>query len=47
MTQEDLAKATGLTRGYISRLEIGRHSPTIGTLRKIAKALNVRVERLL
>ena len=47
MTQEQLAKAAGVSRGYLARLETGRHSPTLDTLRKIAKALRVRPERLM
>jgi transcriptional regulator with XRE-family HTH domain len=33
--------------GYIARLETGRHDPKGGTLMKIAKALGVKVGRLL
>ncbi len=47
ITQEDLAKKAGLSLGYIGRLEIGRHDPSLSTLVKLAKALKVKVERLL
>jgi transcriptional regulator with XRE-family HTH domain len=36
MTQMGLASKTHLSRGYIARLEIGRHEPTLSTLRKLA-----------
>ena len=47
MSQRELAKRAGLSRAYLSRLEIGRHDPTLSTLLKLAKALRVRVARLL
>jgi DNA-binding XRE family transcriptional regulator len=46
MTQEMLAKATGLPQSHISRLEKGEHSPTHLTLSKIASAFNIAVEKL-
>lgn len=39
MTQEQLAKESGLQQSHISRLEKGEHSPTSKTLSKIAMAL--------
>ncbi|MGD0266410.1 MAG: helix-turn-helix transcriptional regulator [Candidatus Methylomirabilota bacterium] len=47
MTQEDLARKTGLTRVHIARLESGNHDPTLSTLQGLAKALKVKVGRLL
>jgi transcriptional regulator with XRE-family HTH domain len=47
MTREMLARKTGLSHGYIARLEIGRHEPTLTTLMKLAKALKVKVAALL
>lgn len=47
MTQEALAKKSGLTRVHIARLESGNHDPTLGTLQKLAKALKVKVGELL
>ena len=47
MTQEELAKRAGLTRGYVARLETGRHDPALSTLEKLAKALRVKVAKLL
>lgn len=47
MSQEDLAERAGISRGYLARLEIGMHDPTITTLEKLAKALRVKVADLL
>jgi transcriptional regulator with XRE-family HTH domain len=38
MTPEALAKEAGISRGYLARLETGRHDPTISMLRTLAKA---------
>ena len=40
LNQKDLAKAIGTTQSGISRIEHGEQNLTIGTLRKIAKALH-------
>ena len=45
--QPDLAKKSGLSPGYIARLETGRHDPKLSTLVKLAKALDVSVSKLL
>lgn len=42
MSQADLARASGLSREYIARLELGQQDPTLGTLQKLAKALKVK-----
>ena len=47
MTQQALADKVGVTRGYLSRLEMGRHDPPLSLLRKLAKALGVPVAELL
>jgi transcriptional regulator with XRE-family HTH domain len=47
MTQEVLAKKAGISRGYLARVETGRHEPTLTMLRKLAKALGVPVTALL
>lgn len=41
ITQVELAKRMGTKQSAISRLEDGSHSPTIATLRKVAKACGV------
>ncbi len=47
MTQEQLAEKAGVSRAYLARLEIGMHDPPLSTLEKLAKALEVRVTKLL
>ena len=46
ITQEQLAEMLDLDVGYISKLEVGRNFPTIGTLEKIAEALDVELYEL-
>ncbi len=41
MTQQQLARKTGLPQSHISRLEAGQHSPSRTTLEKLAAALKV------
>jgi len=43
MTQEELAKSSGLPQSHISRLESGQHSPSHKTVSAIAQALGVPV----
>jgi transcriptional regulator with XRE-family HTH domain len=45
-SQSDLEKASGLLRSYISRVEHGRIVPSLETLERLAKALNVPLYRL-
>jgi len=45
-TQEKLAELLELDFGYISKLEVGRNFPAIGTLEKIAKVLDVELYEL-
>ena len=46
LTQIELAKRTKVTQGYIAQLEAGDKTPSLATLRKLAKALGVRVAEL-
>ncbi|KLU67826.1 anaerobic benzoate catabolism transcriptional regulator [Desulfosporosinus acididurans] len=46
-TQDDLAKAVRLSRGYIAAIEEGRIRPKIKTLALIAKCLGVELELLI
>ncbi len=46
LTQEALAQKAGISRAYLARLEMGRHDPHLSRLRKLAKALGVKVGRL-
>ena len=47
LSQAGLAEKAGLSREYVARLELGQQDPTLGTLEKLAKALKVKVGRLL
>jgi transcriptional regulator with XRE-family HTH domain len=42
-----LVEVSGASREYIARIELGQHDPTLSTLEKLAKALGVKVGRLL
>jgi len=46
LSQGDIEKRTGLLRCYISRVENGHMVPAIGTLEKMARALEVPMYRL-
>jgi transcriptional regulator with XRE-family HTH domain len=46
MTQGDIEKRTGLLRCYISRVENGATVPSVSTLEKLAKALDIPLYRL-
>ena len=47
LTQEQLAVTAGLSRTFLTRLELGQHDPSLGTLVRLAKALRVSVAELL
>ena len=44
LTQERLAKKVGTKQSVISRLESGRANPSVAFLKKLADALNSRLE---
>lgn len=45
LTQEEVAESMGTTRSAVSRLEAaGKHSPSVTTLKKYAKAVGCEVE---
>jgi DNA-binding XRE family transcriptional regulator len=46
MTQDDLAHVCGLSRPYLTEIETGRKEGSIRSLKSIAKALSVPLERL-
>jgi transcriptional regulator with XRE-family HTH domain len=46
LSQGDIEKRTGLLRCYISRVENGHTVPTVATLEKFARALEVPVYQL-
>ena len=42
MTQEQLAELIDVSVQYISRLETGKHSPSLSTVEDLSWALNIR-----
>ena len=44
LSQVDLALKTGLDKGHIARIELGRYSVGLDTLQKISDALEVKIE---
>ena len=46
ISQDELAKRSGLHRSYVSDLERGARNPTVGSIQKIARALQVTVLEL-
>ena len=47
MTQAQLAKRAGVHRIYVAQIEGQTKVPSLATLEKLAKALNVKIGRLL
>jgi transcriptional regulator with XRE-family HTH domain len=47
MTQAQLAEAAGLSRQYVARLERAMQDPRLSVLEKLARALGVKVSRLI
>lgn len=47
LTQQDLAKLTGLTTATISYAEMGRVDPSLDTIKRLAAALGVQPGALL
>ncbi len=46
-SQEDFAEVVGVHRTYIGGIERGERNPTLTTIHKLAKALNVKPSELL
>lgn len=46
LSQEQLAHASELTRNYVSDLELGKKSPSLRTIARLAKVLGVRPHEL-
>lgn len=46
MTQEDLSFETGISRTYLSDVELGKRNVAVDNIERIARALRVRVEEL-
>ena len=47
MTQSHMAKKSNLDQSYISLLEAGKRDPTLNTLYKLSKALNIDIVELM
>ena len=47
LTQEELALKAGLSRNYVSILELGQKSPTVAVLLRLAEAMDVRASTLI
>lgn len=47
LTQDQLAERAGLSTNYIARLEIGLRTPSMATLKSLARALDVQIADLL
>jgi len=46
LTQEQLAESAGISVNFVSAVERGQKSPTLATMEKFAKALNVPLMEL-
>lgn len=47
LRQEDLAERAGIKRPNIARIEKGKHLPSVSTLQKVARALNLHMGTLM
>jgi len=47
MTQGDLCRKLEVDRGYMSNVESGKKNPTLSTIERIAKALDVSINELM
>jgi transcriptional regulator with XRE-family HTH domain len=47
LTQDALAKKARITRVYVNNLEAGKYDPTVGVVKRLARALGVPVTELL
>jgi len=47
ISQTARAQSAKIAQEHLSRLEAGRHAPTLTTLQRLAKALSVDVKELL
>lgn len=43
LSQSRLAKESGLSREFIGKFELGKHSPKLSTVEKIGKALDLEI----
>ena len=47
ITQSDIARLLGVSRGFVSNLEKGKTNPTLATITKLAGAIGVTTDELL
>jgi len=47
LSQEQLAFKAGISRNYVSLLELNEKSPTVDVLMRVAKALGIRASALI
>ena len=47
ITQSDIAKSLGVSRGFVSNIENGKTNPTLATIAKVAEVLGVSSSELL
>ena len=47
ISQGDIARSLGVSRGFVSNIENGKTNPTLSTITKLAKALSVSTDKLL
>ncbi len=47
VSQVDISKSLGVSRGFVSNIENGKTNPTLATITKLAKAVGVSAGELL
>lgn len=47
ISQGDIARELGVSRGFVSNLENGKTNPTLATISRVADALGVSADELL
>lgn len=47
ITQGDIARSLGVSRGFVSNIENGKTNPTLATIARLAKAIGVSTDELL
>ena len=47
ISQGDIARSLEVSRGFISNIENGKTNPTLATIARLAKAIDVSIERLI
>lgn len=47
MSQGDIARSLGVSRGFVSNIENGKTNPTLATIAKLAKAVEASIGKLI